>query len=70
MPITLTDGETKIGVYKFSDHKKMALCIEKDNMIEVYGYFNTADLANEFMERLVEFMNVDMEIDKYQKGEE
>ena len=60
MPKVLTDGKTKIGAYKFKDRKKIALCIEKGNAIKVYGYFTTADGANEFMEQLGKLTNAEM----------
>ena len=48
----LTNGKIKIGVYKFSDRKRPALCIEEGNAIRVYGYFHNEEEANEFMEKL------------------
>ena len=64
MPKVLTDGKTKIGAYRFKDRKKAALCIEKGNEIKVYGYFNTFDGANEFMEQLGKLINAEMECEK------
>lgn len=52
MAKVLTDGKTKIGAYRFVDRKKIALCIEEENSIVVYGYFNTFEGADEFMDRL------------------
>lgn len=52
MAKVLTDGKTKIGAYRFADRKKIALCIEEENSIAVYGYFNTFEGADEFMDRL------------------
>lgn len=56
MPKVLTDGKIKIGAYRFDDRKKIALCIEEGNSIVVYGYFNTFEGADEFMEKLGELV--------------
>lgn len=52
MSKVLTDGKTKIGAYRLVDRKKIALCIEEGDKVIVYGYFNTFEGANEFMEKL------------------
>ena len=57
MPKVLTrDGKIKIGAYKFSDRKKVCLCIEKGNEIVIYGTFNSENGANEFMNELGKFL--------------
>lgn len=56
MPKVLTDGKMKIGAYRFADRKKVALCIEEGNKVTVYGYFNTCEGADEFMEKLGELI--------------
>ena len=61
MPKVLTDGETSIGAYRFPDRKKIALCIERDNEIHIYGYFNSKDGANKFMNELGEMLGVPIE---------
>ena len=67
MPLVLTNGETKIGAYKFKDRKKVALCIEKGNTVEVYGYFNNRNAAKEFMEQLGKIVNADFPDKKEKK---
>ena len=52
MPKVLTDGKVKIGAYKFHDRKKPCLCIEDGNKITIYGYFNSVEGAEEFVEKL------------------
>ena len=61
MPKVLTDGQTKIGAYRFSDRKKPCLCIEEGNRIVVYGHFNTFEGAEEFMERLGKLVGARMD---------
>lgn len=45
-------GDTKIGAYRFSDRKKICLCVEKGNEITIYGTFNNEKSANDFMDEL------------------
>lgn len=54
MPRVLTNGEIKIGAYRFQDKKKIALCVEEANTIAVCGYFSGEDHAMFFMEKLAE----------------
>ena len=61
MPKVLTDGKTKIGAYHFPDRKKPCLCIEEGNSIVVYGHFSTFEGAEEFIERLGEFVGARMD---------
>lgn len=56
MPKVLTDAKIRIGAYRFADRKKVALCIEEGNKVTVYGYFNTDEGADEFMDKLAELV--------------
>ncbi len=42
----------KIGVYRFPDRKRPALCVQKGNRLTVYGYFRDDDSARLFMHNL------------------
>lgn len=62
MPRVLTvDGSVKIGAYRFKDRKRPALCIEQGNTVAVYGYFKSDYCANEFMNKLGEFVGAKIE---------
>lgn len=61
MPKVLTDGEKKIGAYKFSDRKRPALCIETPGKIRVFGYFKDTECANIFMQELGELVGAEFE---------
>lgn len=54
MPLCLVgkDENFKIGAYKFRDRKKVAICVEKGNEINVCGYFTSEESAEFFMENL------------------
>lgn len=56
MAKVITDGTTKVGVFKVPERKKPALCIEVGNKRDVYGYFSNEKAANEFMDRLVKMV--------------
>lgn len=57
MPKVLTyGGETKIGAYMFPDRKRPSLCIQKGNVITVYGTFNGIEQADNFMNELADFL--------------
>ena len=56
----LTDGNISIGAYTFPDRKKPLICIDEgDGNITAYGYFNTAEGADEFMNRLGKFIGAE-----------
>ena len=62
MPRVLTyDGEKCIGAYKFADRKKPCLCIREGSKLVVYGTFNSDDGADEFMNKLGEFVGAVVE---------
>lgn len=61
MPKVLTNGKMKIGAYRFSDMKKIALCIEEGSEVTVYGYFNALEGADEFMEKLGKLVGAKMD---------
>lgn len=54
MPKVLTNGKIKIGAYKFSDKKRIALCVEEGNSIIVCGYFTKTESADFFMDKIAE----------------
>lgn len=54
----LTDGETEIGACMFRDRKKPCLCVEKGNVITIYGTFQNEECADKFMDELGEFLGV------------
>lgn len=62
MPKVLTNGKIKIGAYRFPDRKRIALCVEEGNSITVYGYFNTPDGADKFMNKVAEVIGVEPEV--------
>lgn len=53
------DGTVKIGAYKIPERKKPCLCIEQGNVITVYGSFIDENSANEFMDKLGDFVNAE-----------
>ena len=62
MPKVITyGGDTKIGAYKFSDRKKVCLCIEKGNTLVIYGTFNNENAASDFMDELGKFLGAEFE---------
>lgn len=65
MPKVLTNGKMKIGAYRFPDRKRPALCVEVGNSVVVYGYFNTIEGANEFMDKVAELLGLEVE-DKHE----
>lgn len=65
MPKVLTDGKTKIGAYRSDDKKKIALCIEEENKVTIYGYFNTFESADKFMDKLRKLVGGNQWIVKY-----
>ena len=50
-------NDTKIGVYEFTDKKKPRLCVVKGNEIVSYAFFNSMEVAEEFMRELGKFLN-------------
>lgn len=61
MPRVLTNGEVKIGAYKFPDRKKPCICVEKGNAIYTYGTFKDEKLADMFMTELGNLVGAKME---------
>lgn len=61
MPRVLTDGKISIGSFKFPDRKKPCLCIQEGAKIVIYGTFNNDYSANEFMNKLGEFIGAEFE---------
>ena len=63
MPKVITyDGKTCIGAYKFADRKRPCLCVREGGSIVVYGTFNNDSSAEEFMEKLGEFLGAVKEV--------
>lgn len=54
MPKVLTNGKIKAGAYRFSDKKRIALCVEEGSVIRVCGYFTSEECANFFMDKVAE----------------
>lgn len=54
-------GDVKIGAYTFPDRKKVCLCVERGNEITIYGTFNSAYSANNFMNELGKFLGAEIE---------
>ena len=52
MPRVLTNGKISIGAYQFPDRKRPSLCVEKGNLIFVYGSFHNQEQASDFMNEL------------------
>ena len=61
MPRVLTNGNIKLGAYRFHDRKKIALCVEEGNEIVVCGYFTRLENAEYFMGKLAECVGVEEE---------
>lgn len=61
MPKVLTNGKIKAGAYRFSDKRRIALCIEEGNAITICGYFTSEEHAEFFMDKVAECVgqNVD-----------
>ena len=59
MAKVITDGETKIGAYRLPIRKKPCLCVEQGNKIIVYGTFINKESAEDFMERLADFVGAE-----------
>ena len=53
------DGTIKIGAYKIPERKKPCLCIEQGNALTVYGTFIDNNAANEFMDKLGDFVGAE-----------
>lgn len=66
MPRVLTNGNIKLGAYRFNDRKKIALCVEEGNEIVVCGYFTKLGNAEYFMDKLAECVGVEMEQEREQ----
>lgn len=56
MPRVLTNGKIKVGAYKFSDRKRIALCVDEGNAINVCGYFTSPFHAEFFMDKIAEII--------------
>lgn len=52
MPKAITDGKTQIGACRIPGRKKICLCIESGTCLTVYGYFQSEQKADEFMQKL------------------
>ena len=61
MPTVLTNGKIKAGAYRFSDKRRIALCVEEGNAIKICGYFTSEEHAKFFMDKVAECIgqNVD-----------
>lgn len=59
MAKVITNGETKIGAYRLPKRKKICLCVEQGNKIIVYGTFINKESAEDFMERLADFVGAE-----------
>lgn len=66
MPRVLTDGNIKLGAYRFHDRKKIALCVEEGNEIVVCGYFTKLEKAEYFMDKLSDLVGAEMEQEREQ----
>ena len=54
MPKVLTNGKIKAGAYRFSDKRRIALCVEEGNAITICGYFTSEEHAKFFMDKVAE----------------
>ena len=59
MAKVITNGETKIGAYRLPIRKKICLCVEQENKIIVYGTFINKESAENFMEKLADFVGAE-----------
>lgn len=58
MAIFITNGSVEIGTAKIRpERKKPCLCIRRGNALKVYGYFTSEELAMEFVDELMNFIN-------------
>ena len=56
MARVLTNGKIKVGAYRFPDRKRIALCVEEGNTINVCGYFTSEANANFLMDKIAEIV--------------
>lgn len=56
MPKVLTNGKIKIGAYHFADRKRIAICVEEGNRINICGYFTSENNANFLLDKLGELV--------------
>ena len=61
MRVLTYDGTKCIGAYKFPDRKKPCLCIKDGSGIVVYGTFVNDKSAEDFMNKLGEFVGAKFE---------
>lgn len=61
MAKVITDGKTKIGAYKVPRRKKICLCVDQGNEIITYGTFINEESAEDFMDRLADFVGAEKE---------
>lgn len=58
MTKVLTNGKIKIGAYRFSDRKRIAICVEEGSRIDICRYFTSEDNANFLMDKLGELVGI------------
>lgn len=51
--IMADEGKVRIGAMQLPNRKKICLCVIKENITEVYGYFISEEKADEFMDELI-----------------
>ncbi len=52
MPRAITYAKTQNGASRIPGRKKICLCIESGTCLTVYGYFQSEQKADEFMQKL------------------
>lgn len=61
MGLVIFKGDTKIGVYNFSNVKRPRLCVEKGNSVTVYATFRNEECAEMFMNELIDMFGLKKE---------
>jgi hypothetical protein len=55
-------NDARVGAFQFPDRKRPALCVEKGNVVTVYGYFKDKEAANQFMHELAQAVGASEEV--------
>lgn len=56
-------SDVRIGAYLLRWYKRPSLCIQKGNEIKKYGIFSSKEAANEFLDELADFFEVQKEVE-------
>lgn len=57
----ITDGTTEIGYLTPTIRKKPCLCVKDKNTLKIYGTFTNKECADEFIDKLADFVGAEKE---------